>query len=187
MNFIVFDLELTCWEGDRAGRVQEIIEIGAYKIDPYGHTRSTFSRFVKPILYPSLSPYCIQLTSIKPSDILQAKSFKEVVKSFLDWCELDGEEYHFIAWGAKDQEYLIADCKLHRLEYDWTLPYTDLKKQYQRIKKLYEPKGLKHATETEGLEFEGTQHRAIDDAFNLCQIFVKYFAEWDIHKGVEYQ
>jgi inhibitor of KinA sporulation pathway (predicted exonuclease) len=70
------------------------------------------------------------------------------------------------------------------LDFEWTQPYTDLKKQYQRIKKLYEPKGLKHATESEGWEFNGIQHRAIDDAYNLCQIFLKYFDEWNLHKQI---
>jgi len=184
MNFIVFDLELTCWEGDLAGRMQEIIEIGAYKVDAWRHTRSKFNRFIKPKVYPILSPYCIQLTSITQANIDQAKSFKIVLHEFSEWCEIDLEPHHLIAWGEKDQSYLIDNCKLHGLDFEWTQPYTDLKKQYQRIKKLYEPKGLRHATESEGWEFDGVQHRAIDDAYNLCQIFLRYFDEWNLHKQI---
>ncbi len=189
MNYIVFDLELTCWEGDLAGRVQEIIEIGAYKIDPYRHTKSKFNRFIKPALYPILSPYCIQLTSISQKQINEAKSFKEVIKLFMDWAEIDAETHYLIAWGSKDRQYLVNDCKLHRVDYDWTDPYTDLKIQYQHIKKLREPRGLKHAVESEGFEFNGALHRAIDDAYNLSRIFLKYFGEWNLHKegGKAYQ
>ena len=182
MNFIVFDLELTCWEGDPAGRMQEIIEIGAYKVDSWRHTKSKFNRFIKPKLYPVLSPFCVQLTTITQAQIDQAKSFKEVVRDFMEWAEIDIEPHHLIAWGDKDLGYLVENCRLHGLEYDWAKPYTDLKKQYQYVKKLYEPRGLKNATESEGLEFDGTQHRAIDDAYNLCRIFLKYFDEWNLHK-----
>lgn len=184
MNFIVFDLELTCWEGDPAGRMQEIIEIGAYKVDSWRHTRSKFNRFIKPKVYPILSPFCVQLTSITQADIDKARDFKTVLQEFHNWCELDIEPHHFIAWGGHDLQYLIDNCKLHKLDFEWTQPYTDLKKKYQRIKKLYEPKGLKHATESEGWEFNGIQHRAIDDAFNLCQIFLRYFDEWNLHKQI---
>ncbi|MBK6392570.1 MAG: exonuclease domain-containing protein [Saprospiraceae bacterium] len=182
MNYIVFDLELTCWEGDMAGRFQEIIEIGAYKIDPYGHIQSQFSKFVKPVMYPILSPFCSKLTSITQEMITQAKPFKQVIKEFMDWAEIDIEPHYLIAWGDKDLDYLKADCLLHKIDTEWISSYTDLKKQYQKVKKLYEPKGLKHATESEGLEFEGTLHRAIDDAYNLTRIFTKYFGEWNLHK-----
>lgn len=182
MNYIVFDLELTCWEGDRAGRVQEIIEIGAYKIDPYGNLKSKFSKFVKPMLYPSLSPYCTQLTTISQDMVNSAKSFKEVFKEFYDWAEFDFEPYQLIAWGDKDKQYILNECLAIKTETDWLTPYNDLKTQYQKIKKLYEPKGLRHALESEGIEFEGTLHRAIDDAYNLGKIFMKFFGEWDLHK-----
>ena len=182
MNFIIFDLELTCWEGDRAGRIQEIIEIGAYKIDPYAHTKSKFNKFVKPVIYPSLSPFCTQLTTINQSMVDNAKPFKDIYKEFIEWSEIDIEPYYLIAWGDKDQQYLFNECKSNRLDTDWLRPYSDLKSQYQRIKKLYEPRGLKHAIESEGWEFDGVQHRAIDDAYNLSKIFIKYFGEWDLHK-----
>ena len=77
---------------------------------------------------------------------------------------------------------LLQTHQHHKIDTEWISSYTDLKKQYQKVKKLYEPKGLKHATESEGLEFEGTLHRAIDDAYNLTRIFTKYFGEWNLHK-----
>jgi inhibitor of KinA sporulation pathway (predicted exonuclease) len=112
----------------------------------------------------------------------KAKPFKDIYKEFIEWSEIDMEPYHLIAWGAKDQQYLFNECKSYKLDTDWLRPYSDLKAQYQRIKKLYEPKGLKHAIESEGWEFDGVQHRAIDDAYNLSKLFLKYFGEWDLHK-----
>ncbi len=184
MNFIVFDLELTCWEGDMAGRNQEIIEIGALKIDSYGHIRSRYSRFVKPILYPILSPYCAQLTSIKQENINSAKSFKYILPEFIEWIEREPDPYFLVAWGHHDREYLIQDSILHKLETDWMKNiYFDLNKKYLQLKKLREPIGLISALTKEGFEFEGTPHRADDDAYNLSRIFLKYFGDWDLYKG----
>ena len=44
MNFIIFDLEATCWEGKPPNMVQETIEIGAVRINPYGEVEDTFNR-----------------------------------------------------------------------------------------------------------------------------------------------
>jgi len=182
MNYIVFDLELTCWEGDMAGRQQEIIELAALKINSYGHTISRFNRFVKPKRYPILSPYCIKLTSINQSQINQAKSFKEVIRDFMEWIDKDQEEYYLIAWGHNDLGFLKNECNINNVESDWLITYVDLNSKYIRLRKLRDSISLLGALSLEGLEFEGTQHRAEDDAYNLSRIFVKYLADWDVYK-----
>jgi inhibitor of KinA sporulation pathway (predicted exonuclease) len=85
MQFIVFDLEATCWEGNLMGRQQEIIEIGAIRMDAYGHRKGTFQRFVKPVKSPSLSVYCKKLTGITQQDIDTALQFKYAGAQFRDW------------------------------------------------------------------------------------------------------
>lgn len=62
MNYIIFDLEATCWA--QKGPISEIIEIGAVKIGPDLNTISEFSSFVKPMRNPILSDFCKELTSI---------------------------------------------------------------------------------------------------------------------------
>lgn len=184
MNYIIFDLELTCWEGDMAGRQQEIIEIGAIKINSYGHSVSQFTKFVKPVHFPILSPYCINLTSISQSQINHAKHFKEIFPQFIDWCEHQGDPYYLIAWGHSDQKFLLNECKSNKLDTDWSDFYIDLNKMYTKIKKLRENVSLTSALNMEMIEWEGQQHRAEDDAYNLSKLFVRYFADWDLHKDL---
>jgi inhibitor of KinA sporulation pathway (predicted exonuclease) len=158
--------------------IQEIIEIGAIKLNPYGEVTGTFNQFVKPVLNPRLSAFCQELTTIEQGAIDRAKSFTEVVEHFQDWAEIFEEDYLLCSWGAFDRHMLIQDCRLHRMEEDWAEEHINLKRQYQELKKLRRPWGLKRAVEAEGFEFTGVHHRGIDDAENLAKIFGKYLDEW---------
>lgn len=177
MNFIVYDLEATCWE-NRAKRQSEVIEIGALKLNEYAEVEDTFARFVKPVVHPFLSPFCIQLTSITQVEVNRAAKFYTVIEEFQDWIGVDEEEYLLCSWGNYDKTQLIKDCDFHDIDSDWVEKHINLKAQYQQIRSLNKPFGLKKAVKSEGFEFEGTHHRGIDDVYNLAKIFGKFFDEW---------
>ena len=158
--------------------VQEIIEIGAVRVDGYGEVQGIFDSFVRPVMNPYLSSFCKELTSIQQSDVERARRFPEVVEDFQDWAEMWDEDYVLCAWGEFDQKMLINDCRLHKIDYDWTDSHINLKEQYREIKRLRQTRGLKAVVESEGFEFVGTHHRGIDDARNLALIFTKYLDEW---------
>lgn len=178
MYYIIFDLEATCWQGKPANKTQEIIEIGAVKLDRFGEVMDEYSRFVRPVLNPVLSAYCKDLTSISQIDINRADTFVNVVEDFQDWIEIFDEEYLLCSWGYFDKKLLTQDCDLHELEIEWLDPHINVKRQYQELKRLRKPRGLMHAVEAEGFDFTGTHHRAIADAQNLVKIFLKYLDEW---------
>ncbi|HHM21235.1 MAG TPA: exonuclease domain-containing protein, partial [Bacteroidetes bacterium] len=120
MNFIVFDIEATCWEGPPNGKVQETIEIGAIKVDRYGEVLGRFERFIRPLLHPNLSPYCRQLTTIDQIAINRARPFPEVVDDFQEWIGVfDDEEYLLCSWGNFDKKLLMQDSHLHHLDAYW--------------------------------------------------------------------
>ena len=178
MNFIIFDLEATCWQGKPPGLVQEIIEIGAYLMTPYGEVIGEYNRFVRPHLNPHLSSFCQELTSIEQEDVDRAAYFPDVIEEFQDWAGILEEEYLLCSWGRFDRTLLRQDCELHQMESDWTDQHINIKAQYRDLHRLSRAVGLKKAIRREGLEFEGTHHRAIDDAANLLRIFVKYLDVW---------
>lgn len=180
MNFIVFDLEATCWRGRPPKGITEIIEIGAYKINRYSEVTDTFSQFVKPIVNPQLSGFCKKLTSIEQENVDGAQTFDKVIDQFIEWGEIDTEDYVLCSWGHDDAHLLRNDCYLHKIEEDWTYHFIDIKKRYSQIKGLKNASGLKSTVKKEGFEFDGPHHRAISDAANLAKIFIKYFEEWDI-------
>jgi 3'-5' exoribonuclease 1 len=92
MNYIVFDLEATCWEGVDVGQ-NEIIEIGAVKINDQKQIISEFEKFVKPLKHPILSDFCISLTSITQEDVNNAEYFNTVAEEFKDWIGYGAENY----------------------------------------------------------------------------------------------
>ncbi len=178
MNYIVFDLEATCWQGSPASFVQETIEIGAFKINGYGEVTGRFGRFIKPVLHPRLSAFCQELTSIQQSDVERASGFVKIIEEFQDWAEVFDEDYLLCSWGNFDKKLLHQDCLMHDVETDWLEEHINLKQQYKEIKRLDRSRGLKWAVEKEGFEFTGTHHRGIDDAANLAKVFIKYLDEW---------
>ena len=178
MNFIIYDLEATCWEYKNPGLISETIEIGALKVNRYGEILGSYNRFVKPTINPFLSPFCKKLTSIAQEDVESSGDFPKVITEFKDWIGVEEEEYLLCAWGSFDKQMLIEDCRYHYLDEDWVDPYLNVKAQYQDMKKLHRPCGLKNAIKREGMEFRGIHHRGISDAENLTKIFTKYLDVW---------
>ncbi len=147
-------------------------------LNRYGEVTGSFNKFVKPILNPNLSLFCRELTSIPQEYIDRANEFPVVIEEFQDWGEVFEEDYLLCSWGNFDKKQLVQDCKLHGLEYEWLEPHINVKRQYQEIKRLKRPRGLKSAVKFEGFEFTGIHHRGIDDAENLAKIFAKHLDEW---------
>ena len=157
--------------------VQEVIEIGAYKVNEVGEVLSIFNQFVKPWVNPLLSGFCQKLTKISQKDVNSANKFPKVAEAFQDWIECE-EDYLLCSWGKFDVELLRNDCDLHDIEKDWLEYHTNLKAQYHEIKGVVKYTGLKNTVKREGFEFTGIHHRAISDAENLAKIFIKYIDEW---------
>jgi len=180
MNYIIYDLEATCWENMPPGYVQETIEIGAFRINHFGEIRGKFNRFIRPVVHPTLSPFCRQLTSITQHDVSRARTFPEVIEEFRDWAYLEEEDYTLCSWGNFDRKMFEADCRLHRLDADWAAHHVNLKEQYRIMKRMKTGIGLKKAIEKEDILFTGVHHRGISDAENLVKLFLKYLGHWSV-------
>lgn len=176
MNYIIFDLESTCWENDRS-KTREIIEIGAVKIDADKKTIDEFNAFIKPTIHPNLSEFCIDLTSISQEEVETAQTFPEVISDFKSWINLN-KEYLLCSWGHYDRNQFKSDMKLHSLNAEWVEKHISLKHQYTELKNLKRPLGMNGALKLENFKLEGTHHRGIDDARNISKIFLKYFDDW---------
>ncbi len=178
MNYIIFDLEAACWLGRPPKGYNEIIEIGAVKINEYGEEVGRFERFVRPTVSPVLSGFCKSLTSISQEQVDTARTFPNVIEEFKEWGGVYEDPYYICSWGNNDIKLLNIDCGLHKLDSEWLQTYENLKKQYDDLKGGLVKGTLKKIVIKEGFEFTGKAHRAISDAENLAKIFVKYFDEW---------
>jgi 3'-5' exoribonuclease 1 len=179
LNYIIFDLEASCWLGRPPHGINEVIEIGAVKVNDYNEVVSIFNKFIKPTVNPILSDFCTRLTSITQSDVDRSKTFPFIIQEFMDWISID-EDFVLISWGKYDKQQLIQDCELHKMETEWLEHHFNLKPAYRALKDLKDEPGLKKAVKLEGFEFTGIHHRAISDAENTAKIFIKYFKEWSV-------
>jgi len=183
MNYIILDLEATCWKDRNTNKQSEIIEIGALKFDKDGNYITEFSEFIKPKLYLELSDFCKELTTIEQTDINSADTYEIVIKKFIEWIN-PNEPYVLCSWGFYDKKQFAKDCDLHNLDKNWLANHISLKHQYAEIKGLRKPIGMGGALKKERLKLEGTHHRGIDDARNISKIFKANFGKWKIKNHV---
>ena len=177
MKYIIFDLEATCEKDDKNFR-NEIIEIGAVKINEKLEIVDEFCSFIKPILNPKLTDFCKELTTISQEDMDGADGFKEVLNRFINW--VGEEEYILCSWGFYDKSQFKKDCELHNISTSWLKNHISLKHQHgKKIMGIEKGVGMERALNKAGLKLHGIHHRGIDDAKNIAQIFVKYFDIWD--------
>lgn len=191
MNYIVFDLEATCWDKkdpEAKHKKNEIIEIGAVMLNEKLQVVSKFESFVKPKVFPILSDFCKDLTKINQEDIDEAQTFPEVIKEFKSWI---GFNYVLCSWGHYDKNQLIKDCVLHGLDYDWADRHISIKHQFMEMdvfkkSKVYENQIKKRGRASAGMmtalnilkiDHKGIHHRGIDDAENIANIFTTIFKE----------
>lgn len=176
MNYIILDLEATCWENDRT-KQNEIIEIGAVMIGQDLSIKDEFQAFIKPKINPKLSEFCIKLTSINQEDVDNAAEFPAVIKDFNKWITSSGEPYYLCSWGFYDKKQLKKDCELHGVDSSWIGKHISIKHQHGKLIGVEKGVGMGAALKMLNIPLEGVHHRGIDDARNISKIFIKIFNE----------
>ena len=120
-NYIVMDLEFnypnTRFRSERNGTVlhEEIIEIGAVKLDEDLVQTDTFQAFVKPEAYHKVNRDVEELTQITTEMIWKGKPFPEAYQGFITWC---GEDPVLITWSDNDIIVLEDNLAYHGLPID---------------------------------------------------------------------
>jgi len=176
MYHVFVDFEMTCWRKyDRVigEKIQEIIEIGAVKLDENFTLIDTFSVYVKPEFSQLLSKTCTKLTGIRNDVIKDAPSLAEAVVMLEDW--LGTEDIKFYSWGKDDKIQLERECTskgLYNKMPTKYLKWRDFQRIFMKVFGFTRRLGLKAAMEMTGFDFEGQQHRAVDDAMNGARLLM---------------
>jgi 3'-5' exoribonuclease 1 len=173
MNYIVYDLELNS-KPFKSVIPNEIIEIGAIKLDDNLRKTDTFCSFIKPKYFKKLFPLVKRKTKISQEDINKADCFKDVMSRFIKWA---GSDYILISWGHDDVHHLSLNCRYHRMKTGWLKRNIDIQKQFSLIYNM--PSGQRYSLENAlslmGLEVEEKLHRALNDAVYTARIFAMIF------------
>ena len=182
MPYIIYDLEFTVSRNTRYS--SEIIDIGAVKVTEGENglcVSDTFHTYVRPSNKSVLSADTIQFTGITQKDIDAAPLFPEALNQFIAW--MGSESYYMCSWGPDDRTKLISHCRTHQLDVAWITNHNDLQQQWSRTVRKegkFRQLGLAQALELCGIEFDGTQHRALDDAINTAKVFMHQFDQFNL-------
>jgi inhibitor of KinA sporulation pathway (predicted exonuclease) len=168
---VVFDLEFTAWEGSmaacwlRPGEFQEIIQIGAVKVDEDFNSGETLEMLVRPRINPVLSPYIERLTGIT-NEAMRARGmdFAEAYRAFLAFAE----GLPIVAFGRDDLVF-IDNLRLYGMSDAPPLPPYINAKTWMAEQGI-DMRGL-HACDvapSAGVSFSGHRHNGLDDALSVA-------------------
>jgi inhibitor of KinA sporulation pathway (predicted exonuclease) len=154
---------------------QEILEIGAVKVNEKLQMLDQFHSVVKPVYFSKLNRFVKQKTGIMQEEIDAAEGFVPVFGRFQEW--MQDETMLFVSWGGEDMKVMLQDLRFHKIETSWAQNpiYIDLLKDFKVHYDLKNDMNLKEAVEHAGLEWEGDEHRALSDAINTAHIFVHLY------------
>ena len=159
--------------------INEIIEIGAVKLNEYLEEIGEFSATVKPHFTKKLNPYFKKLTKISDKDLKISENFSTVIENFITWCEADKSTV-FLSWSDTDLHVLVENYNqlLKRENVDFITKYADLQKYIMSFLKTENNNQISLTTAAEQFSLSTKKfemHRATDDSKVCGQLLKKTF------------
>lgn len=188
MNYIIMDLE---WNNSFNKATQkfmnEIIEIGAVKLDVNLNQVDTFSELIKPVISKKLRSRIKTLTNISNEDVKAGRPFSKVVEDFEEWV---GEDAVIMSWGDTDIRTLLTNYKwfMKKNSLDFIKKYADLQKYCQCFINMenVQQAGLSYAAECLEIDPDSfPHHRALDDSLLSAECFKKVFDEEKLQEFIK--
>lgn len=181
MHYIIMDLEWnTALIKETKGYLNEIIEIGAVRLDENLVQTDEFRIFIKPKLSKKIHSRVQSLTHIHNSDLENGVPFIQAMDSFKEWVE--ALPCAILSWGETDLRVLIENykyfCGISCIPF--MQQYADLQAYVQKYlrRSSAQQLGLSAAAQMLNVNLEGIDlHRALADsilsACCLREIFYK--------------
>ena len=174
MKHVVVDLEMNPVSREfrevRRKLNEEVIEIGAVRLDENFQQEAEFQCYVKPE-YGPIKKHITSLTGITQAMVADKKTYAACFQDFVDW--VGEEETKIYSWSMSDIKQLRSECryKLPDFDLDWlNSRWVDLQQEFDDRLGLHNSLALKHALGAMDHKFEGTQHTALADAINTSAI-----------------
>lgn len=179
MKHIVVDLEMNNIRRRSEARkicTNEIIEIGASMLDENLWEIGKFQIYVKPEYNDVIVPKISKLTGITNEMVANAPTFSVAFKQFTDWCLNIKDDVMIYAWSNTDHSQVMKEIQLkqyklseeeHKLmDHGWT----DFQNEFDIHLGFERQISLKLALDMAGIDFNGRQHDALDDARNTAKL-----------------
>lgn len=177
-KLVFFDVEMNCVDKkDNTLGYWEIVSIGVVKYNINTKSIDKFYKVIKPKVQTILSERCIQITGLNQEEIDKGVDFKECMLSLAKW--LGHGKIVFLSWGREDIRALKSNSKLkgneNQLIFQMRNNYVDFQKEFSYYhEKMNQVVSLTKALESCNKKFEGNQHNALNDAYNLYRVYESY-------------
>ena len=179
MQYIVIDLE---WNGSYSkkahGYFNEIIEVGAVKVDEQMRMVDTFRAAIKPVVSKKLSTIVTDLTNITAEELEDGTTFTAMMRQLSRW--MGNEPSTVLTWSTTDLLVLMENCRYFtgRQEIPFLQNYMDFQAYAQQRMGVdaSQQLGLARAGEMLGIpEDNMSLHRALDDSKLTAAILQKVY------------
>lgn len=167
MHYIVIDLEFNQCKSTLLKN--EIIEIGAVKLNSEFKTISTFSQRVKPQINKKLDWKIKKVLKITQNTLNEGITFQNAIAKFQKWLGNNSNDYILFSWSLEDVIQLINNSKIFNLNYEWIGKFVDLQNLYYPQKQT----SLVNAIVELQIPFQLDFHVALNDAIYTANILKK--------------
>ncbi len=181
MNYLIIDLEWNgSWSKKAHGYFNEIIELGAVKLDEHFHEIDRLQVKIRPTVSKKLSGIVTDLTNITQEELEDGTTFPEMVKAFLDFA--GNAPFAVLTWSTTDLLVLMENCHFYFGES--TIPgltyYMDFQAYVQKQMGISSGQqlGLAKAGEMLSIPEDSISfHRALDDSLLTAQILYRIVSD----------
>lgn len=186
MDYVVMDLEFNWPYGNELSENNgvklrdEIIEIGAVKLNASLHGVGTFNTYVHPIAYTNVNKSVHKLTGISTDMLWRSNAFPVVIQRFIDWC---GDDCIFISWSDRDIKVIKDNMLYHGIDINGLPACYDIQKMFDdQVSKLGQAIALSRAIAALEINFRGKHmHDALCDAVGTAEVLKRL----DLENGLD--
>lgn len=186
MNYIILDTE---WDNHfwkkRKKCVNELVEIGAVKLDKDLQIIDTFRSVIKSQISKKLSKRFVDFTGITTEEMMDGVPLLDALSAFAEW---SGDDCLTLTWSDSDIYTMLFNCKdFLGLDYiPGITKYADAQKFVQSYLKdegfiINSQISLENAATCLNVKIDNIQfHRAFDDSLMTAELFKKAFSHCDL-------
>lgn len=169
MSYVFFDLEWNQgYPRNEAEKIDEIIQIGACRLDSWQGEGTPFSAYVRPSIHKKLHHQVKKMLPLNQSQLKRAEPFRAVAADFFRWC---GPEPVFFTWGTSDARVLDSNLCWYGMEEYLDLEIYDLQRAFDLlVLETNHQTALEAAVAALDLDAGLEYHDAGNDAFYTARI-----------------
>lgn len=174
-NKVIIDLEFNTVPKSMAKHIKlknEIIEIGAVKVDSEYKVTDKFRMMVRPEFNSVIDKKIFKLTQIENKDVREACMLAEVIGQFESW--LGTDPIRIYSWSTSDFEQVKKECNRKSIDTllldDRHTKWVDLQRIFGLLTDHDTKVKLADAIEYCDIKLKGHEHDAFYDAIHTAEI-----------------